>query len=292
MKQNRNKKRVSLGLGLSMVATTIPAPHSIYADAPETSASSEGTNTGAPTTTAPDGTANNNSTTPATPAETSTPANNTGDAAGSTSANSNNDNTSTPKAEDPKPAAPATGSEGGEGTTPAEATPKEKFGAEVSFEVEKDKSLISKNDIVFKNSQDQVLDIKTIVDTTDKFDFSKIKEGEEVKYEITAPGYKKYKGTLSVKSESQKVSVNLVELETVNVNKEAIHKIYGDSSFSLKDLLGLPNDYDGSIQYEVVSGSSAVTVSSSEEVQISKPVEASIKVKADKTDNYNTFSCS
>ena len=289
MKQNRNKKRVSLGLGLSMVATTIPAPHSIYADAPETSASSEGANTGAPTTTAPDGTANNNSTTPATPAETSTPANNTGDAAGSTSANSNNDNSSTPKAENPKPAAPATGSEGGEGTAPAEATPKEKFGAEVSFEVEKDKSLISKNDIVFKNSQDQVLDIKTIVDTTDKFDFSKIKEGEEVKYEITAPGYKKYKGTLSVKSESQKVSVNLVELETVNVNKEAIHKIYGDSSFSLKDLLGLPNDYDGSIQYEVVSGSSAVTVSSSGEVQISKPVEASIKVKADKTDNYKAF---
>lgn len=286
MKKKKMKKVLSASLTASLVASSLPLPHTALAeeatnDSSNANASEE---TGATSAPAPSNEAASTPTTPTGNAATeNTGTTDTGSTTPPTTpvpptsgTPANNDNT-TNAGETAKPA----------NTTPVAPAPEaEKFGGEVSFEVKKDQSLVDKNDIIFKNAKDEVIDIKTVENERTKFDFSKTKKDEEIKFEVTVSGYKKFKGSFTVEEGNQKKVLDLTELDQVTIPSDGVQKIYGDSDFTITPLLKLSSDYNGEIHYTLQSGEEVATVSDSGSVTVKNPGDAVVHITAKRTDNY------
>lgn len=161
---------------------------------------------------------------------------------------------------------------------------KKAVGSDITFDYDKNIPL-TKNDFKFTKKDGQELNLSLIDDEVGHFNLSTLKEGDEVSYVINHDGYKKVKGSFTVKAVATKKDVTLTKLEDISKNKE-INKIYGDSSFNLKDFLELPNDYDGDLTYSVEEGNSVISLDSNQLVKISNAGKAKIHIKAPKTDNF------
>ena len=286
MKKKKMKKVLSASLTASLVASSLPLPHTALAEEATNNSSNANASeaTGATPAPAP---SNEAASTPITP---------TGNTATENTGTTDTGSTTPPTT----PAPPTSGTpanndntaNAGEAVKPADTTPvapapeAEKFGGEVSFEVKKDQSLVDKNDIIFKNAKDEIIDIKTVENERTKFDFSKTKKDEEIKFEVTVSGYKKFKGSFTVEEGNQKKVLDLTELDQVTISSDGVQKIYGDSDFTITPLLNLPSDYNGEIHYTLQSGEEVATVSDSDSVTVKNPGDAVVHITAKRTDNY------
>ena len=285
MKKKKMKKVLSASLTASLVASSLPLPHTALAEEATNDSSNATANeaTGTAPAAAPSGEA------------TSTPTAPTGGTATENTGTTDAGSTTTPATTTPTTETPANNdstANAGEAAKPADTTPAapapeaEKFGGEVSFEIKKDQSLVDKNDMVFKNAKDETITINTIENERNKFDFSKTKKGEEIKFEVTVSGYKKFKSSFTVEEGNQKKVLDLTELDQVTIPSDGIQKIYGDSDFAITPLLKLPSDYNGEIHYTLQSGEEVATVSDSGSVTVKNPGDAVVHITAKRTDNY------
>ena len=285
MKKKKMKKVLSASLTASLVASSLPLPHTALAEEATNDSSNATANeaTGTTPTATPSGEATSTLTAP------------TGGTATENTGITDAGSTTTPAATTPTTETPANNdstANTGEAAKPADTTPAapapeaEKFGGEVSFEIKKDQSLVDKNDIVFKNAKDETITINTIENERNKFDFSKTKKDEEIKFEVTVSGYKKFRGSFTVKEGNQKEVLDLTELDQVTIPSDGIQKIYGDSDFTITPLLKLPSDYNGEIHYTLQSGEEIATVSDSGSVTVKNPGDAVVHITAKRTDNY------
>lgn len=157
-------------------------------------------------------------------------------------------------------------------------------GADITFKYDKTIPL-TKADFKFTKKDGQEINLSLVDDEVGHFNLSTLKEGDEVSYVINHEGYKKVKGSFKVATTAMEENITLTKLEEASKDKE-INKIYGDTAFNLKDLLEMPNDYDGNLTYTIEEGDSVISLDSNQLATISNAGKAKIRVKAPKTDNF------
>ena len=157
-------------------------------------------------------------------------------------------------------------------------------GSDITFNYDKAVPL-AKTDFKFTKKDGKEINLSLINDEVGHFNLSTLKEGDEISYVVNHEGYKKVTGSFTVKTTAMEEKFTLVKLEDASKNQE-INKVYGDEAFNLKDLVEMPNDYDGNLTYTVEEGNSVISLDSNQLVTISNAGKAKIHVKAPKTDNF------
>lgn len=165
-------------------------------------------------------------------------------------------------------------------------------GAGVTFTSVDSEYTIKSEDVVFKDENGSVLNIPLLPGETTKFDFSSLKEGDAVRYEIVADGYKKLTGDFAVEATDKEVSFDLTPIDEINEDTSSISKVYGSSDFSIVDKLNLPSNYDGSVTYTIEGDSDVSQIDSSGLVKTLSPGNVVIKAKAPRTDNFEAIDVS
>lgn len=157
-------------------------------------------------------------------------------------------------------------------------------GSDITFNYDKAVPL-AKTDFKFTKKDGKEINLSLVNDEVGHFNLSTLKEGDEISYVVNHEGYKKVTGSFTVKTTAMEEKFTLVKLEDASKNQE-INKVYGDEAFNLKDLVEMPNDYDGNLTYTVEEGNSVISLDSNQLVTISNAGKAKIHVKAPKTDNF------
>ena len=168
-------------------------------------------------------------------------------------------------------------------------TSNKKPGADINFVVKDESLKLSHSDFKFTDKDGNDLTIDPVEGEETKFNLSKLKEGQIVKYTIEHQGYKKKTGEFTVKTTSEEEKVDLSKLEEVSVKESEINKVYGDKSFNLTEVLDVPSNYDGSISYSFEGTPDSVSLTDSSTINVLKHGEATVHITAPKTDNFEAL---
>lgn len=146
---------------------------------------------------------------------------------------------------------------------------------------------INNNDISFFNEKGEKLDLSLNNNVLE--DFKGLDFQDKIKIKIKRDGFFEYTKDINLSKDLKEEKIVLKEIPEVNINAKNVDKIYGDNDFSLSEYLDYPNDYNGKISYEIVSGNEYAELNG-DNVKIRKPGKAIVKYIAEKTDKYKESS--